>query len=143
MRLRATQIQPINTHTHARTHNHRCITTQEKRPHTTLLIHSLKCEPLNLSHSARGRQQRHRATQTLLGTRALIYSKRIRVWCRVCVRARACAAALLNNTSFTCQNFKAQHTLRKGKGAKERWRGVGVGGLGGEERKTKIQDEQW
>lgn len=53
-----------------------------------------------------------------------------RVALLACTPARlpACAAALLNNTSFTCQNFKAQHTLRKGAAATGR--GVALGGEG-------------
>lgn len=76
---------------------------------------------------------------------ARVYCMCVCVWWRqrVCVWVCVCATVLLNNTSFTRQNFKAQHTLRKGGEQKrERAREVGVGGLEGE-TKTKIQDEQW
>lgn len=60
----------------------------------------------------------------------------------MCGAVSDCATALLNNTSVAHQNFKAQHTLRKGRAQKERQTEVGVGGLQGE-TKTKIQDIQW
>lgn len=97
-----------------------------------MLIYSLKCEPLNLSHSARGPVAKTPSHTDIV--------EHVSVCGAVCVCA--CVTALLNNTSFTCQNFKAQHMPRKGREWKREREEWGVGGLEGE-TKTKIRDEQW
>lgn len=104
-----------------------------------MLIHSLKCDTLRLGPTVKIPSHLDIVEPTCT---CVLYS------C-LCVAARAgacvcvcvCATVLLNNTSFTRQNFKAQRTLRKG-GKRKRGREERVGGLEGE-TKTKIQDEQW
>lgn len=79
------------------------IKKKKKLSSTSILTHSVKCEPLNLSRSARSRQQTARP-------RGRVRPSSV----SVCAAPRA----LLNNTSFARQNFKAQHRRRK-----RRWLG--------------------